>query len=495
MELPNVRYNFEGGKKEIANMVQEIGKAIFTSARQSFESAAKVVVPSVPQMVADITDDLSSGPIERFKDGLKKLDRLVDELGVNLGDYSKELAEFLKLRQEKSIKSEETVNQLRTQNIKAQVNEFGEVVILTKEQIIQQEKELKDLNKEIKSNQKELDKFAKIQKKGGELTEEQQQRAIQVNNDLIENTDKRNKVLENLNKTEDQDNRTAREKFNNAIDEYVPDQLRDIGSAFTEGLMAPFTAIKELGLLFGSMLKPLKALPKLLKGFMVGLLGALAATLPYILVAAAIVAGLVLLKKAFDFLKEKVDENKEKLIEFKDKIVAMGESIKEVPGKIMDFFDKKFTELGVAFDDFVEGVKKIPGEIKTFFSNTFSKIKNFFIDMINSAIDMINEIPGVELAKLENVPLPEEGPVDSPVVGSIGDSSFFEKLKGTKSVDTEFGTNPYSLKPMDRVNLGTNSVGVGVNTTNINQNTTLGSFLSSKNDDKSRLNLYADGSP
>src|SRR5210317_2121499 len=122
MALPSVRYNFAGGKKEIANIVKDIGQAIFTSARASFESATKVVVPSIPEMIQEITDDLSSGPIERFKDGLRKVDTLVEKLGVNLEDYSKELAQFLKLRQERSIKSEETVNQLRTQNIKAQVN-------------------------------------------------------------------------------------------------------------------------------------------------------------------------------------------------------------------------------------------------------------------------------------------------------------------------------------------------------------------------------------
>ena len=197
MALPEITAS---GKEEVNKVVQDIGQAIFKRTGMSLEKAAQAVMPDIPSMVAEITEDLRSGPVNRFAEGIRKLDKLVEGLGVNLEDYSKELAEFLKLRQEKSSKSEETVNQLRTQNIKAQVNEFGEVVILTKEQIIQQEKELKDLNKEIKSNQKELDKFAKKQKKGGELTEEQQQRAIQVNNDLIENTDKRNKVLENLNK-------------------------------------------------------------------------------------------------------------------------------------------------------------------------------------------------------------------------------------------------------------------------------------------------------
>ena len=73
-------------------------------------------------------------------------------------------------------------------------------------------------------------------------------------------------LLETLNKKEEdtsEDARmTIRERAGNLIDEYVPDGLRDVGAAFTEGLMAPFTAIKELGLGFMSMLKPLKAIPK-----------------------------------------------------------------------------------------------------------------------------------------------------------------------------------------------------------------------------------------
>ena len=71
------------------------------------------------------------------------------------------------------------------------------------------------------------------------------------------------------------------------LDEYVPDGLRDIGSQFTEGLTAPFTAIKELGLGFMSMLKPLKLIPKMLK-VSVGLLGAIAAIITiYLLIAGA----------------------------------------------------------------------------------------------------------------------------------------------------------------------------------------------------------------
>ena len=46
-------------------------------------------------MVKEITDDLSAGPLDRFSDGLKKVDKLVNELGIDIGKYSKELGEFL----------------------------------------------------------------------------------------------------------------------------------------------------------------------------------------------------------------------------------------------------------------------------------------------------------------------------------------------------------------------------------------------------------------
>ena len=371
MALPKTRFNFKGGKKEVAEAVGEIGKAIFQQVNVSVESAAKMVVPNVADMVTEITEDLKSGSLIQFQEALKKIDKLVNDLGVDINKYSKELGDFLKMRQEKSIKSEETVNQLREKNNIAHVNQMGEVQILNKKQISEQEDTLKSYNNEIRTAEKTIESLSKRQQKGRELTEDQQADLIKANNTLIETTEKRNKVLQTLNKTESEDTRTFRQKFGDAIDEYVPDGLRDIGSAFTEGLMAPFTAVKELGMLFGSMLKPLRALPKLLKGFMVGLFGALAAMLPYLLIIGAVVVAIIALKKGFDFLMDNLDTVKEKLGAFADAVM-------EIPGKIADFF---------------KGI--------------FAKIKNFFIDMINGAIDLLNKVPGVEIEKLERANEPD----------------------------------------------------------------------------------------
>ena len=284
MALPDTRFNFAGGKKEVAEIVSGIGQAIFSQVRGSLEAASKTVVPSIQTMVAEITEDLSAGPIDRFNEGLEKVDRLVNKMGVDLGKYSKDLNKFLQERTERARQSEETINQLRTQNIVAQVNKFGEVSILTQTEIEEQKKLLREQNVEIKDSQKIIEKYSKIQQKGGDLTEEQSVELVEANKKVIETTEKRTKTLETLNIQEQDDTRSFREKAGDAIREYVPDGLVDIGSAFTEGLMAPFTAIKDLGMMFGNLLKPLKLLPKLLKGFTAGLLGALMAMLPYLLI-------------------------------------------------------------------------------------------------------------------------------------------------------------------------------------------------------------------
>ncbi len=107
MALPKTRFNFKGGKKEVAEAVGEIGKAIFQQVNVSVESAAKMVVPSVPEMVDDVLEDLRSGSIQKFNLAMDKLDKLVSKLGIDLKQYNKELANFAARREEKIIKSEE----------------------------------------------------------------------------------------------------------------------------------------------------------------------------------------------------------------------------------------------------------------------------------------------------------------------------------------------------------------------------------------------------
>ena len=473
MALPDTRFNFKGGKKEVAEIVSGIGQAIFTQVRGSLEAASKTVVPSIQTMVTEITEDLSAGPIDRFNEGLEKVDKLVNKMGVDLGKYSKDLNKFLQERTEKAKQSEETISQLREKNIVAQVNKFGEVSIMTQTEIEEQKKLLREQNVEIKDSQKIIEKYSKIQQKGGDLTAEQSKELVEANKKVIETTEKRSKTLETLNLQETDDTRSFREKFDDTIDTYVPDGLRDIGSAFTEGLTAPFTAIKELGTGFMGMLKPLKLLPKMLMMFSTGVISAVISLAPFIGIALAVVAAVIALTAAFLYVR------------------------------------KNFDEISLVLKDFGESVMAIPGKIFDFFKSMFIKVKNFFIDAINGVIGILNKIPGIEIEKIERAVDPatidtetpgeadsafaagnldqrtndiesnESGLVVQPSVADEG-GGFFSKLKSFfKSKPTN---NEYMPVETTAATSGGTIIDNSVKTVNQNnQNTNVG--ISSRNDD------------
>ena len=130
---------------QIQEIVKEIGIAVFKSAQVSMESAAKAVVPSVPDMVDEILDDLKSGSVRTFNIALDKLDKLVQKLGIDLKDYSKELANFQTKREEKLIRSEEKLQTLREKNIVATIEKSGEIKVLSKREIETRQSNLRSI--------------------------------------------------------------------------------------------------------------------------------------------------------------------------------------------------------------------------------------------------------------------------------------------------------------------------------------------------------------
>ena len=467
MALPVVDINEPGVKELIQGSVKDIANTIFASASISITAAAKAVTPSIPEMVGDITEDLRAGPVNRFSQGLEKLDKLLQNFGGEIKDYSEELAKFVTQREARINKSETTIRELRENNVKAEISDMGEINILSKFEIQQKENELKAADKVIKTETKNVEKKTKLVQEENGNTKARRESILKSQNTIIEKEKERSQLLEVLNKTESDDKKTFREKFDDTIDTYVPDGLRDIGSAFTEGLTAPFTAIKDLGMMFGNMLKPLKMLPKLLKGFTVGLLGALAAMIPYLLIAAAIVVGLIALKKGFDLVVDNLDVIKEKL------------------------------------SNFADAVMEIPGQIADGFKTIFTKIQNFFIDAINGVIGLVNKIPGIEIEKIERKELPGEadmtpgeqdaafaaGNVDNTSVAEAQDNAFvlppptadngmtfMERMKSSP-VNNDY--LPITSNPSSNSNA---IIDNSVKTVNQN-NTTQSMGISSRNDD------------
>ena len=89
--------------------IEEIAQVIFSKTKISVEGATAAVVPSIPKLIADISNDIREGSVEKFKISLEKLEKLIDGLGLDLRKYNKNLSDFLKKRADKIIQSESKI--------------------------------------------------------------------------------------------------------------------------------------------------------------------------------------------------------------------------------------------------------------------------------------------------------------------------------------------------------------------------------------------------
>jgi hypothetical protein len=323
MALPTLEAVADKG--EVQKIISDIATAVFKSAKVSLDSAAKAVIPSVPDMVEEVLDDLQSGSVRTFNLALNKLDRLVQKLGVNLNDYSKELANFQTKREEKLIKSETKIQALKEKNIIATIEKSGDIKILSQTEIRTRQDNLRALEKNIAEMEKSLEKDRKLLQENNKLKTTAQankkQEILEKSAKLEENkqkADDERQVLGSRGEEQPGIFQRGREGVSNFVDEYVPTPIADVGSAFVEGLMGPVNAVKELGSVFGGLLKPLKLLKPLftgliggLKKFALGLKASVVAMLPQIAIAALVGLALFALykafKKAIDFFNIKKD--------------------------------------------------------------------------------------------------------------------------------------------------------------------------------------------
>ena len=154
--------------------VEEIAQIIFSKTKISVEGAAKSVVPSIPKMIQQISDDIRTGSIEKFKVSLDKLENIIDKLGLDLGKYNKNLANFIQQRQEKLIKSEEQISEIREKGAKAEINQItGEIQFLSREEIKQRRDTLKETLIEMKNVEKIKTKQEKQLQESRFLSEEE----------------------------------------------------------------------------------------------------------------------------------------------------------------------------------------------------------------------------------------------------------------------------------------------------------------------------------
>ena len=321
MALPSI--DTPRDKGQIQEIVKEIGTAVFKSAQISMESAAKAVVPSVPDMVDGILEDLKSGSVRTFNLALDKLDKLVKKLGINLKDYSKELANFQIKREEKLEKSEDKLQTLREKNIIATIEKSGEIKILSKREIEIKKTSLRSIEKSIAKEEKLLEKETKLLQESNKLktkSVKQTRKDIEKRSEYIkELQQKKQDEVEVLGERSEEKPgvfERGREAVGGFVENYVPTPIAEVGNAFVDGLTAPIGAIKDLASTFGGLLKPLKLLKPLfsgivgsLKKFMKAILASLISFLPMILIGVAVVAAVLGIIAIFKKLKAYIAES------------------------------------------------------------------------------------------------------------------------------------------------------------------------------------------
>ena len=347
---------------QIQEIVKEIGTAVFKSAQVSMESAAKAVVPSVPDMVDEILDDLKSGSVRTFNIALDKLDKLVQKLGIDLKDYSKELANFQTKREEKLIRSEEKLQTLREKNIVATIEKSGEIKVLSKREIETKQSNLRSIEKSIAKEEKLLEKETKLLQESNKLktnSVKQTRQDIEKRSEYIkELQQKRQDEVEILGQRSEEKPgilQRGREAVGGFVEEYVPTPIAEVGSAFVDGLTAPISAMKDLASTFGGLLKPLKLLKPLftgivgaLKKLMTAIMASMVSFLPMILIGAAVVAAVLGIIAIFKKLKEYIAES------WLGKLVGIDEEGKKRELKDREEGTGKYQGLDEGFDSAID---------------------------------------------------------------------------------------------------------------------------------------------
>src|SRR5210317_1824579 len=325
MALPNLQaagINAILDKIEKETIISDIARAVFKSAKVSMESAAKAVIPSVPEMVNEVLDDLKSGSIQKFNQAMDKLDKLVKTLGIDLKKYNKELANFAEKREEKITKSEEKIQLLKEKNIIAEIEKSGDIKILSnrdietkKDNLRLLEKNIAKLEKSIEKDRKLLQESDKLKTKAQANKKEEVKQNISKLDQMKKERDTEKQVLGERGEQQPGILQRGREGVGNFVEEYVPQPIADVGNAMVEGFMAPINAVKDLGKSFGQLLKPLKLLRPLftgllgsLKKFALGLKTGFIAMLPQIALGAVILTVLGLIYLAIEKIRDFLDK-------------------------------------------------------------------------------------------------------------------------------------------------------------------------------------------
>ena len=219
------------GGENVKAEITKLAKVIIKSSTEGLKTATQTVVGSVPKMISDLTREIESGPIDKFAVHMNKLVKLVDKLGINLGEYNKKLGATVDKFRTTQENNQEKLQKLREKGWKVELDQkTNQIKILTE--------------KEAKAIEDQTDKRADLIKFGEEKREklkaDLQKPEDEKTNKLLGNREARQK------KIEENEERIVKLKQKQAEDQEKIDPLKTAGTGGSLGDQPGFGKIAEL---------------------------------------------------------------------------------------------------------------------------------------------------------------------------------------------------------------------------------------------------------
>ena len=294
----------QGGGDAVKEEITKLGEVIIDKTSVGLKAATQAVIGDVPKMIADLTKEIESGPVDNFAIAIRKLIKLVDDLGINLRDYNDKLADTVSEFTGTQAKLEEKLAELREKGIKAEIDENGKKInILTQQEIKAYEKEKITNEKSIEVAQKEiqerLDNINLLEEQGN-LTKKARkdlEKEIETRSSNIEGLKKENEQIDKKITTADTGGDRGGFSQLSQIKEafmVIPDTIADVATSFANVGKSVFGFIKMFK-------EPMKAFKEI--GKSLGAIGNIF-KIARIMIALKVMAVVM----AFQFFAEKIDK-------------------------------------------------------------------------------------------------------------------------------------------------------------------------------------------
>ena len=342
--------------------IKGLFKVILRDTMKTVSAGQKTVIsPTVVRnMAKEIISEAETGSIEKFERALNKTEKIISQLGVNIGDFNKGLGKRIEELRTQRDKSAKEVEELRARNIVAEVRSIKEgkeyrieTSILTKDEIKERKQLLEQNTKRVDEYEQKIIKRREAILKGDEVTQDEKEKILSDERKLADFRAKLQKEEETLTPLQE------------------AEKDRGPSSTFYEELKAPFIAIgdafmslrdiaTDVGSVFSFFTKG--GLMKSLKGMRDGMKAIGRFFMSTKVLIGLAIAGVIAA-----------------VVFFKDKLISIGQFIIGIPEMIAN------------------GIKKV-----------WTMITDFYKNAINSVIKLINKIPGINIPLLETSTMKEK---------------------------------------------------------------------------------------